>query len=111
MIIYMYIAIMKPNTLVVGLLDQVDSGGCHESVDVASKIENLEYWFNNLQTRIINELSTKPGMTVKEILNQLIRLPLSLRREYELLIAKRIPSMRTETQVDELFTWTLSPHS
>ena len=99
----MHIAIIKPNTLVLGLLDQVDDGGCHELLDVASKIENLEYRFNNLQTRIINELSTKPGMTVKEILSQLTRLPLSLRREYESSIAKRIPSMRTETRVDELF--------
>ena len=89
--------------MVVGLLDQVDNNHCHESVDVASKIENLEYRFNNLQTRIIKELSTKPGITVKEILNQLTRLPLSLRREYESSITKRIPSMRTETQVDELF--------
>ena len=103
MIIYMYVAIMKPNTLVVGLLDQVDDGHCRESVDVASKIENLEDQFNNLQTRIIDELSAKPTVTVKEILNQLTRLPLSLRREYESSITEHMPSMRTETQVDELF--------
>ena len=90
-------------TLVVGQLDQVDDSGRHESVDIASKIEILEDQFDNLQTRIINELSTKSGITVHNLLNQLTRLPLSLRREYESSITKRIPSMRTETQVNELF--------
>ena len=93
-------ALWFPNTLVV---DQVDSSGSHESVDITSKIENLEEQFNTLQTSIIDELSTKPGITVQKLLNQLTQLPLVLRREYESAIAKRIPSMRTETKVDELF--------
>ena len=75
--------------MVVGQLDQIDDSGSHESaVDIASKIENLEDQFNNLQTRIIDELSTEPGITVQKILNQLMQLPLALRREYELSIKK-----------------------
>ena len=88
------------NILVIGQLDQVDDRGRHEQMDVASKIENLEDQFDNLQTRIINELSTKSGITVHNLLNQLTRLPLSLRREYESSITKRMRRMRTETQVN-----------
>ena len=95
--------------LVVGQLVQCDDRGSHESVDIASKIENLEDQFNNLRTGIMNELSTKPDITVQVLLNQLTGLPLSLRREYESSIAKRIPSMRTETQVNELFIIHLNP--
>ena len=91
------------NTLVIGQLDQGDDSGGHEPVDIARKIENLENQFDDLQTRIIVELSANPDITVKEILNQLMHLPLSLRREYESSIAERIPSMRTEKQVNELF--------
>ena len=79
--------------MVVGQLDQVDGSNSHESVDIASKIENLEDLFNNLQTRIIKELSANPDVTVQELLNQLMQLPLSLRREYESSITKRIPSV------------------
>ena len=95
--------------MVVGQLNQVDYNGSDESADVASKIETLEDQFNNLQTRIINELSAKPDVTVREVLSQLTSLPLSLRKEYESSIAKRIPSMRTETQVNELFIVHLNP--
>ena len=95
--------------MVVGQLDQVDDRGSYESMDVASKIETLENWFDDLQTRIINELSTKPGITVQNLLSKLTGLPLSLRREYESSIAKRMPSMRTETQVNELFIVHLNP--
>ena len=89
--------------MAVGQLDQVDDRGSHKQVDIASKIENLEDQFDSLQTRIINELSTKSGLTVQKLLDQLTRLPLSLRTEYESSIVKRIPSMRTETKVNELF--------
>jgi uncharacterized protein Yka (UPF0111/DUF47 family) len=51
----------------IGQLNQVDDRGSHESVDIASKIETLENRFDDLQTRIINELSTKPGMTAKQL--------------------------------------------
>ena len=89
--------------MIVGQLDHVDGNDSRESVDIASKIENLEDLFNNLQTRIIKELSANPDITVQELLNQLTQLPLSLRREYESSIRKSIPSMRTETKVNELF--------
>ena len=88
--------------MVVGQLDQVGRGS-HESVDVASKIKILENKFDDLQTRIINELSTKPGITSKEVLSKLTRLPLSLRKDYESSIEKRIHRMRTETRIDDLF--------
>ena len=95
--------------MVVGQLDQVDDRGSHEPMEIANKIDNLEDQFNNLRTRIMNELSTKPDITVQVLLNQLTGLPLSLRREYESSIAKRIPSMRTETQVNDLFIIHLNP--
>ena len=97
--------------LVVGQLDQVDDRGNHEQVDIASKIETLENWFDDLQTRIINELSTKPGITAKQLLSKLTGLPLSLRREYESSIEKRIQRMRNETQIDDLFIFHLKPLS
>jgi hypothetical protein len=95
----------------IGQLNQVDDGGSHESVDIASKIETLENRFDDLQTRIINELSTKPGITAKEILSKLTGLPLSLRKEYESSIEKRIRKMRSETQIDDLFIFHLKPLS
>ena len=99
----------RVNTLVVGQLDQGDDSGDNESVAIARKIENLEDQFNILQTRIIDELSTNPGITVQKLLNQLMQLPLSLRKEYESSIKKGIPSMRTETEVNELFIVHLNP--
>ena len=89
--------------LVVGQLDQIDRRDGHEPVDLASKIETLENWFDNLQTRIRKELSTKPGITVKEVLSKITGLPLLLKKEYESSIEKRIHGMRTETQIDDLF--------
>jgi hypothetical protein len=95
--------------MVVDQLDQVKDKGSHEQVDTALKIEMLEDQFNNIRTKIINELSTKPGITVQVLLNQLTCLPLSLRKEYESSIAKRIRRMRSETQVYELFIIHLNP--
>ena len=89
--------------MVLGQLNQVDDNGSNEPMNMASRIENLEDQFDNLQTRIIKELSTNPSITVQEILDKLTRLPLSLRKEYESSIVKRIPSMCTETQINELF--------
>ena len=103
-ILYMHI-------LVVGQLDQVDDRDSHEPVGIDSKIETLENQFDSLQTRIINELSTKPGITAKALLNTLTRLPLSLRKEYESSITKRIEfhGMRTETEINDLFIVHLNP--
>ena len=97
--------------MVIGQLDQVDNRGSHESMDIASKIENLENWFDDLQTRIINELTTNPGVTTKELLNKLTRLPLSLRKDYESSITKRMEchGMLTETQINDLFIAHLNP--
>ena len=78
-------------------------------MDVGSKIETLENQFGNLRTRIMLELSAKPGMTVQTLLAKLTGLPLSLRKEYESSIEKRFPEMRTETQVEELFIFHLNP--
>ena len=94
--------------MVIGQLDPVDDRSSRESVDIASKIETLENWFDNLQTRIINELSTKPGITAKELLIKLTGLPLSLRKEYESSIPKRIHGMRTETHIKDLFIFHLN---
>ena len=95
----------------VGQLDHVDDRGSHEPVDIASKIETLENRFDDLRTRIRIELSTKPGITAKEVLSKLTRLPLLLELEYESSIEKRIHGMRTETHIDDLFIVHLNPLS
>ena len=97
--------------MILDQLDQVGDRGSYEAADIASKIEALENRFDGLQTRIINEISAKPGITTKEVLSKLTGLPLSLRKEYESSIAKCIPSMRTETQIDDLFIFHLKPLS
>ena len=89
--------------MIVDQLDQVDNRDSHESVDIASKIENLEDQFNSLRTRIVNELLANPDITVQTLLPNLRGLPLSLRKEYESSILNRMHRMRTETQVYELF--------
>ena len=83
-------------------LNQVDSG-CEQSGTVASKIEQLENWFDKLRTQIICELSAKLDMTVKILIDTLTSLPLSLKREYESSITKCVPDMRKEEQVRDLF--------
>jgi hypothetical protein len=91
---------------VVGQLDQIDDRGSCETVDIVSKIKSLENRFDDdLQTRVINELSTKAGITAKEIiLSKPTGLPLSLRKEYKSPIKKHIKRMRTETQMIYLFS-------
>ena len=95
--------------MVIGQLNRVDINGSDEQIDIASKIEALENRFDNLQTRIVDELCIKPGITVQELLNKLTRLPLSLRKEYESSIATSIHSMCTETQINDLFIIHLNP--
>ena len=90
-------------------LDQVNDGGSHESMDIASKTETLEDRFDDLRTRIRSELSTKPGINAKEVLSKLTCLPLLLKKEYESSIEKCIHEMRTETQIDDLFIVHLNP--
>ena len=92
-----------------GQLNQVDDIVSSEPIDIASKIETLEDQFDDLQTRIIDELSTKPGITVQNLLSKLTRLPLSLREEYQSSIAERISSMSTETHINKLFIVHLNP--
>ena len=86
-----------------------NSSTSDEPVDIASKIEALEDRFDDLRTRIINELSAKPGTTVQMLLDKLTSLPVTLKREYQSSIAPRIPRMRTETQINELFIAHLNP--
>ena len=97
--------------LVVGQLDQINDRGSHESADISRRIETLENRFDDLQTRIRNELSTKPGITAKEVLSKLTGLPLLLKKEFESSIEKRIHGMLTETQIDDLFIVHLNPLS
>ena len=95
--------------LVVGQFDD-NCDLCNKKlVDISSKIETLEDRFDNLRTQIIDELSAKPNMTVQALLDKLTSLPLSLKREYESSIATSIHSMRTETQINELFIIHLNP--
>ena len=93
----------------VGQLDQSDDWGSHEPVDVGSKIETLVDQFDDLRTRIMNELSVNPDVTVQTLLGQLTMLPLSLRNEYQSSIIKRLHGMRTETKVKDLFIVHLNP--
>ena len=98
------------NILVVGQLDQVEDSGNHESVDVASKIENLVDRFDSLRTRIRLELEAKPDMTVPTLLDKLTGLPPLLKKEYyDSSIKKEIPRMCRETQINKLFIIHLNP--
>ena len=72
-------------------------------MDIANKIEKLEKEFDRLRTQIKNELSTEVGMNVKQLLDTLTSLPLTLKKEYESSITKSIHDLRVETQVDEVF--------
>ena len=89
--------------LAIGQLNQVDDSCSDKSINTASKIEQLEDQFDKLRTQIKHELSTQHNITVQILLDTLTSLPLSLKREYESSIARSIPVMRTETQIDELF--------
>ena len=98
------------NILVVGQLDHVEDRGNHESVDVASKIENLIDQFDSLRTRIRVELEAKPDMTVPTLLDKLTGLPPLLKKEYyDSSIKKEIPRMCRETQINKLFIIHLNP--
>ena len=95
---------------VVGQLDQVNDRGSHESMDIASKIENLEDQFDSLRTRIMCELSAKPDMTVQTLLDKLSGLPMFLKEEYyDPYIKNQIPEMCRETQINNLFIIHLNP--
>ena len=83
-------------------MNQVDDNGSDESNDIASKIETLENQFDDIRTQTINDLSTKPDITVNRLLDTL-NLPPSLKKEYEPSIAKHIPSMSTGTKINKLF--------
>ena len=97
------------NILVIGQLDQVEDRGNHESVDVASKIENLVDRFDSLRTRIRLELEAEPDMTVPTLLDKLTGLPPLLKKEYYDSIKKEIPRMCRETQINKLFFIHLNP--
>ena len=95
--------------LVVGQLNQIDDNSNDESADIASKIETLEDRFDDLRTRIVEELSAKRGITIEKLLDKLTSLPVALKREYQASIAPHIASMRTETQINDLFITHLNP--
>ena len=91
--------------MILGQQDKVDDNTIYndEPVDIASKIETLEDRFDDLRTRIIDELSAKPGITVQGLLDKLTSLPVSLKKEYESSIAMPLPNMRAEININELF--------
>ena len=84
-------------------LNQIDNNSGDVSVDIANKIEHLEDQFDRLRTQIKHELSVERVVTVKTIIDALTSLPLSLKREYESTIAKYVPDMRKEEQIEDLF--------
>ena len=102
---YLSLQLRDFSILVVGQQNKVDNNNiCNdEPVDIASKIETLEDRFDDLRTRIINELSAKPGITVQVLLDKLTSLPVALKKEYESSIAMRLPNMRAEIKINELF--------
>ena len=84
-------------------MSQVNNSGSDESEDLASKIEQLENRFDGLRNQIKHELSAARDVTVKILIDTLTCLPLSLKREYASSIAKQVPDMRKEEQVEDLF--------
>ena len=67
------------------------------------RIESLEKVFSNLRKRIQNELKCNENITVQEFLLELTLLPVTLKKEYERSVLKRLKSMREEEQVIGLF--------
>ena len=102
---YLSLQLRDFSILIVGQQNKVDDNNiCNdEPVDIASEIETLEDRFDDLRTRIINELSAKPGITVQILLDKLTSLPVALKKEYESSIAMRLPNMRAEIKINELF--------
>ena len=70
---------------------------------IASKIKYLEKQFKHLHRSIRTELKAKRNVTIEEFLHALTLLPVKLRNEYEEIIHKKLPSLRQEESISELF--------
>ena len=71
--------------------------------DVGSKIEELETQFRDLHTCILKELKEKKALDIQEVLHALTLLPTKLRNEYQKLILDKLPTLRSEESISELF--------
>ena len=70
--------------------------------DVPKWIEALENEFNCLHDRLVNELSSG-GTSVNQVLNELTKLPLKFRMEYENKIQDMLTKLEKKKVVDNLF--------
>ena len=64
--------------------------------NTAAKIEKLDGWFHSLHEQLTFELQEHP-IQVDKLVNVLVQLPISLRREYEHSISLRLSALRTES--------------
>jgi hypothetical protein len=71
--------------------------------DVGSKIEELEAQFRGLHTCILKELKENKALDIQDILHALTSLPTKLRNEYQKLILDKLPTLRSENSISELF--------
>ena len=71
--------------------------------DVGSKIEELETQFRDLHACILKELKEKKTLDIQEVLHALTLLPTKLRNEYQKLILDKLPTLRSEESISELF--------
>ena len=70
---------------------------------MADKIHQFEKQFKDLHKCIRMELVEKEGIDVKELLQSLTLLPTKLKNEYQEEILKKLPMLRKEDSIPELF--------
>ena len=75
----------------------------YSNQDVGSKIEELEAQFRGLHTCILKELKENKALDIQEVLHALTLLPTRLRNEYQKLILDKLPTLRSEESISELF--------
>ena len=76
---------------------------CYSDQDVESKIEELEAQFRGLHSCILKELKENKALDIEEVLHALTLLPTKLKNEYQKLILDKLPTLRSEERISELF--------
>ena len=75
----------------------------HSDQDVESEIEELEAQFRDLHACILKELEESKALDIQKVLHALTLLPTKLKSEYQKLILDKLPTLRSEKSISELF--------
>lgn len=86
---------------VLGESRSVTTRGVEEPITVSNEIDMLENQFSRLHLQIIAELKAS-SMSVDEVLESLIKLPISLRKEYQKSISSQLMPLRKEETIEGL---------